>query len=278
MMSANAAMHGTLHEVAILVNTAGVDTVATLCDVTEKLRKEQGRRLAAARRESGYRSARDAALSNNWPESTYRAHESGMRTIGQDDAERYARRYRAAGAKISAAAILFGADDEGEPDAYNDERSVVPIMGYIGAGAEIEPDFEQVPPEGLDQVALPFGVPEDMIGFQVRGDSMLPKYDDGDVVVVPREQRRATDSLIGEDAAVRIYVEEGSRRFLKRIMPGPKRHTFNLESTNARTIVGARIAWASEIWAIVPAGRLRTIAKKPARAAPGLRAELGRQR
>ncbi len=159
-----------------------------------------------------------------------------------------------------------------EEGPHAGEGSVIAIMGYIGAGAEIDPDFEQVPPDGLDQVALPFAVPEEMIGFQVRGDSMLPKYDDGDVVVVPREQRRATESMIGEDAAVRTA---DNRRFLKRIMPGSKRNTFNLESTNARTIVAARIAWASEVWVIVPAGRLRKIAKR-AREGGGRSAGKGR--
>ncbi len=138
-------------------------------------------------------------------------------------------------------------------------NSAVPIMGYVGAGAEIDPEYEQVPADGLDQAALPFALPEDMIGFQARGDSMLPKYDDGDVVVVHRDQQRSTESLIGEEAAVRT---EGGHRYLKRIMPGPKPRTFNLESTNARTIVGAAIVWASEIWVIVPGGRLGKIERQ----------------
>src|SRR5438105_4027590 len=31
----------------------------------------------------------------------------------------------------------------------------VPIMGRVGAGAVIEPEYEQVPPEGLGEVELP---------------------------------------------------------------------------------------------------------------------------
>lgn len=73
----------------------------------EAKRREQGKRLKQARVDAGYRSAREAALSNHWPESTYRAHETGTRTIGQDDAERYAKRFRAAGARITARDILF---------------------------------------------------------------------------------------------------------------------------------------------------------------------------
>ena len=35
------------------------------------------------------------------------------------------------------------------------ELNLVPIMGRVGAGAAIEPEHEQVPPEGLGEVAAP---------------------------------------------------------------------------------------------------------------------------
>jgi len=51
------------------------------------------------------------------------------------------------------------------------ELNSVPIMGRVGAGAVIEPENEQVPPEGLGEVELPFPVPEETIAFEVAGDS-----------------------------------------------------------------------------------------------------------
>ena len=66
----------------------------------------------------------------------------------------------------------------------------VPIMGYLGAGAEVEPEFEQVPPEGLDQIDLPFPVPDEMIAFKVTGNSMLPVYRPDHIIIVYREQRK----------------------------------------------------------------------------------------
>src|ERR1700743_3814819 len=38
------------------------------------------------------------------------------------------------------------------------ELDAVPIMGRIGAGAVIEPDYEQVPPEGFGGIQLPFPI------------------------------------------------------------------------------------------------------------------------
>ena len=48
----------------------------------------------------------------------------------------------------------------------------IPVMGRIGAGAEIAPEFEQVPPEGLFEVEVALPLPPGMIGFEVVGDSM----------------------------------------------------------------------------------------------------------
>ena len=152
--------------------------------------------------------------------------------------------------------ILALARESGVIEDEHAARTGVPIMGYIGAGAEIEPDYEQVPPDGLDHVEFALALPPSAIGLQVRGDSMLPQYTEGTVIVVHREQTRSTTSMIGEEVAVRTH---DGRRFLKRLMPGPKPRTYNLESFNARPIIGVRIVWASEIIAMVPARQIRPV-------------------
>src|SRR4030088_3819981 len=57
------------------------------------------------------------------------------------------------------------------------ELNSVPIMGRVGAGAVIEPEHEQVPPEGLGEVELPFLIAGETVAFEVAGDSMLLKYE-----------------------------------------------------------------------------------------------------
>ena len=79
---------------------------------THEVISAQGLRLAQARQKAGFRSARAAALAFDWAESSYRAHETGFRTIGVDDAERYAAAYRSCGVNVSAQDILFGASDD----------------------------------------------------------------------------------------------------------------------------------------------------------------------
>src|SRR3979409_1750994 len=92
------------------------------------------------------------------------------------------------------------------------ELNSVPIMGRVAAGASIETEHEQVPTEGLGEVELPSPISGETIAFEVSGDSMLPKYENGDVIVVYREQRHPVSSFYGEEAAVRLKTGE---RYLK---------------------------------------------------------------
>src|ERR1700749_419557 len=144
------------------------------------------------------------------------------------------------------------------------ELNAVPIMGRVGAGASIGPEHEQVPPEGLGEIELPFTIAEETIAFEVVGDSMLPKYENGDIIVVYREQRHPLSSFYGEEAAVRLKTGE---RYLKTIERGKSGNMVNLTSFNAKPITGVKLDWIGEICLTLPRaqiGRLR--AKTAARA------------
>ena len=75
------------------------------------------------------------------------------------------------------------------------ELDRVPVMGRIGAGGSIEPDYEQVVADELGTVRVPIALPGELVAFEVRGESMRPRYDAGDIVVVWAEQKRATETL-----------------------------------------------------------------------------------
>lgn len=139
------------------------------------------------------------------------------------------------------------------------EESVeVPLMGYVGAGAEIEPDFEQTPPDGLDQISFPFPVPDDMIAFEVRGDSMLPVYKSGHVIVCFKEQKRPLEAFYGEEVAVRTT---DGRRFIKTVMRGSD-GLVNLLSWNAAPIENVALEWIGEIFAVMPKSSIKKVQKQ----------------
>ncbi|GAB5505817.1 MAG: hypothetical protein Rhirs2KO_09800 [Rhizobiaceae bacterium] len=205
---------------------------------------EQAKRLRQARETAGFSTAKAAAERFGFNYNTYSQHERGIVGITRAATD-YARAFR-----VSEAWLLTG---EGESAGRE-----VPLMGYVGAGAEVEPDFEQVPECGLDQIMVPFPLPDDMIAFQVKGDSMLPMFDDGMVIIVFREQRRAIESFFGERAVVRTA---DGRRYIKTIIKGEDGRA-SLLSWNAQPIQNVDIAWIGEIFTYFPASAMRRETRK----------------
>ncbi len=134
-------------------------------------------------------------------------------------------------------------------------RASVPIMGRIGAGAEILPDDEQIPPDGLSEVDLPFPLFPDAIAFIVEGHSMYPRFNAGDVVIC-RQAEHDPGAISGREAAVRTA---DGKRYVKTIRRGTRADRFDLESHNAPPIRDVAIAWASPIRLVLPHGVTGTL-------------------
>jgi SOS-response transcriptional repressor LexA len=147
--------------------------------------------------------------------------------------------------KTTAAWLLDG----GEQTSGN----LVPVLGRIGTGAEIQPEFEQVPPEGLYAIELPFLVPENAMALQVDGDDMWPRYNSGDAIICWR-QGDLVQEVVGWEAVVRTA---SGKCYLKRIQHGATSGTFDLETHNAAPIRGIRLDRAWAIKAVVRSGQWR---------------------
>jgi hypothetical protein len=91
--------------------------------MTDPIRIAQGSRLRTMRLAAKYPSARAAALDAGWPESTYRSHEAGTRTIDPRDALRYSTWFKHKGAKnpkFNGKWIVYGDEDELKPADFEE--------------------------------------------------------------------------------------------------------------------------------------------------------------
>ncbi len=185
-------------------------------------------RLKFARERAKFESPRSAARAFGWNENTYKSHENGMRAPRGSDLEPVLRRYARA-FKVPWEWLATGKD--------GDVATSIDIVSFVGAGAEV------YPMDGpFDEIEPPPDCPPGAFAVRVRGDSQLPVYEDGDVLIcVPLGDAR--DALWKRAI---VDLEDG-KRLLKQLTPGGKRGHYTLLSVNAPPIPDVRIVQVSRI-------------------------------
>lgn len=128
----------------------------------------------------------------------------------------------------------------------------VPVVGKIGAGGSII--FEDV---GIgDVVKRPPDAAGKLVALEVSGHSMLPKFDEGDLVYISRERDGVDPQDIGSICACRLLSGE---TYLKQIARSSKAGLFVLRSMNAADMEDVELEWATPVRAITPKAARRFI-------------------
>lgn len=127
---------------------------------------------------------------------------------------------------------------ENLPLSLNPNKRTVPVVSYVGAGAEVFP-FDEV----FEEIDAPPGAPKESFAVIIQGDSMYPMFFDGDHLVVewiddPRD-------LIGDRSAI-VELKDG-RRLVKQMTAGAQLNTFTLLSHNSPAIPNVRVKRAARI-------------------------------
>ena len=108
----------------------------------------------------------------------------------------------------------------------------IPIASYVGAGAEVE--------LAQDVIDWEYISTEPGSGVVVRGESQVPRYDDGDLIVTDENRQTSPDDGLYRECLV--HLADG-RFLIKTILPGRKRGFYTLVSYNAAPIIDARVEW-----------------------------------
>ena len=127
-------------------------------------------------------------------------------------------------------------------DLLGDE---VPVVGKIGAGGSVI--YEDVGNE--DTVRRPPETPGVLVGLEVAGESMLPKFDPGDVIFISRDTDGVDPLDIGSYCACRLRSGE---TYLKKLAKGSRAGLFTLRSLNGVDIEDVELDWATPVRAITP--------------------------
>lgn len=134
-------------------------------------------------------------------------------------------------------------------DALPLSTPTVPLVGFAQAGAGGFFDDAGFPAgQGWDLVEIPSTAREGTYALSVQGDSMMPLYRDGDVLIVdPEASTRKGDRVVVKTGSGEIMAKVLQRRTLRQIELSSLNpdHPTRVFSTNEVEWL-ARIVWASQ--------------------------------
>lgn len=206
-------------------------------------------RLKKARKAAGFKSAAEAASALNTPYPTYAGHENGSRGVTTEALELYARRL-----KVSADWLLNG---KGSPpqstpqpianrekpnaiigDKIDGDGVMVPVYGQAVGGVDGQflmngsILYHVMAPPQIAKIAGAYGV-------LISGDSMSPRYEDGEVAFVdPRRRLKKGDYVVAQiqfdeheppHAYVKRFIRHNAEELVLSQFNPPKELTFDHE-------------------------------------------------
>lgn len=138
-------------------------------------------------------------------------------------------------------------------DRLTGEAAMVPVLGKIGAGGEVlftvDPDDELHDNPDVQLVPRPPLAIGRLMALMVSGSSMLPKYEDGEIIYVRRDHDGVLPEYINRYCAVR--TGDGGT-YLKILAPGTAPDRYTLRSLNAPDMADVEIVWASPVLFVMP--------------------------
>jgi hypothetical protein len=147
----------------------------------------------------------------------------------------------------------------GETSSLPPARCAVPVVGRVGAGAQV-PVFDTGLEGASFRVAAPPGLsPRDIVAVEVQGDSMEPVYSDGDLLFYTRATH---DGVPDEAIGHRCVAEDADGMgWVKQVKRGDSPGHFHLVSLNpgAASMWNVPLRWAARVRLHWPAELVRKL-------------------
>jgi transcriptional regulator with XRE-family HTH domain len=133
-------------------------------------------------------------------------------------------------------------------DGAPSEKRMVPVVGYVGAGGEIEPIDDHGMGAGMDETDVPPNAAPGTVAVKVRGDSMIPMLYEGMIVFYSLRLSNISDHL---HKPIVVHFADG-RKAIKTVITGSQKGVYTLTSFNASPIPDIKIESVSPIDWIKP--------------------------
>ena len=133
------------------------------------------------------------------------------------------------------------------PEHATEDDFSVPIVGYVGAGGEID-YAEGQGPFGYAEMP-PKNASPTLVAVIVRGDSMSGQLEDGWTVYYDKRQEPPTEALMGKLCV--IGLGDG-KVLVKRLLPGRLKGCYDLYSANGGPLLDQPVEWAARVAWIEP--------------------------
>lgn len=123
----------------------------------------------------------------------------------------------------------------------------VPVVGYVSAGESFIPIDDNAPGDGIETVSLDLE-PEEYVSIKVRGNSMIPVYRDGDIII--SKKCLSPEGCVGMDCVAKTVDGEG---YVKILQKGSSKGLYRLRSYNPLydDIVDKRLEWVATVYVII---------------------------
>lgn len=122
--------------------------------------------------------------------------------------------------------------------------SLVPLIGYVERGAIVNIMKNYANGEYIEMVDAPPEVAGDIVALQIKGNGMMPIYNDGDKVFYSQEKSLSDEDCLGRQCVVK--VQDGDIHLCS-VMRGSRFGLYTLYPYNASIMPDVSIEWAAPV-------------------------------